>query len=179
MCGAALGASLGRGRAEGVDWFFCQEPAHSLPRARHLRRWEDPPAVTPGQGRSDFLDALAVALDALVRDVDPGQPGAKTGRRRLILVSNFLSPHTTEDPGVDTFLDNLAATAQKHGVSLEVVSLDLEGPDEAGAAAKARNLRLLDMLCMEVRQDPARGTNTPGQGGGSTCACGAEAAGAP
>ena len=108
----------------------------------------DPGAAAPGEGAADFIDALAVAMDALVTDLAAAGPSAG-GRRRILLLSNFLSPHTKDDP-TGQFLAPLVDTMQRSGVHLEVVSVDVARDDAAGAAAKALNRSLLDRVCMET-----------------------------
>jgi hypothetical protein len=87
-------------------------------------------------------------MDALVTDLAAAGPSAG-GRRRILLLSNFLSPHTKDDP-TGQFLAPLVDTMQRSGVHLEVVSVDVARDDAAGAAAKALNRSLLDRVCMET-----------------------------
>jgi hypothetical protein len=117
------------------------------------------PAAPPGQGASDFVDALIVAADALVGDLGELSAAAAAGprakdpsasiRRRFVLLSNFLSPHTKGDPTGEVAAQ-LTGAMQAHAVSLEVVSLDAAAADAEGAGAKALNSRLLDAVCAEV-----------------------------
>jgi hypothetical protein len=105
-------------------------------------------AVSSETGTSDFAEAVAVGLDALVRylqkDSVPLDP--KT-QKRLILISDFANV-PQNDP--ETLVESFTATMNHHKVHLEVVRVPRTGDDSKPLELSDRCEELLQLLCRQV-----------------------------
>lgn len=95
---------------------------------------------TPG----DFVDGLTVGIDVLVKALE-AVPERKKSPKRVILVSNFLSP-TQDDPQTTEFVEILGSQLVDRGAMLQVVSLDIPVDDAAFSTEKNSNCDVLDVL---------------------------------
>lgn len=95
----------------------------------------------------DFIDALAVGLDLLVKSVR-AVPTRAAARKRVIILSNFLSA-ASDDPNGE-FISQITRMMTTHKVALEVVSLDYDVDDATASGVKATNLELLRLLSIHA-----------------------------
>jgi hypothetical protein len=99
-----------------------------------------------GEGASDWLEALCVAVNELAQAED-----LQGHRLRVVLVSNFLAPSSSgQDPDFADVKISLIDAIQAKGISLEIISLDMADDDVAHAAAKAANDAQLAGICAET-----------------------------
>ncbi|KAK9809762.1 hypothetical protein WJX73_003919 [Symbiochloris irregularis] len=103
-----------------------------------------------GSGRSDFVDALTVAVDCIYRAAQerPILEGAGI-KKRVILISNFLQRAAGDAD--DPFLQAIADKMRDKDMLLEIVSVDVPEQDAQAAEDKAFNRQLLDVIMAEVR----------------------------
>ena len=80
-------------------------------------------SIAPGNGLSDFLDALTVAADSLFRTLEDRPELQKAGvTKRILLISDFATP-AKDDPD-DAFVPPLMSKLAEKDVVLEVSCLD-------------------------------------------------------
>ncbi len=80
-------------------------------------------SIAPGNGPSDFLDALTVAADSLFRILEDRPELQKAGvTKRIILISDFATP--AKDDPEDEFVPTLMGKLAEKDVVLEVNCLD-------------------------------------------------------
>ena len=80
-------------------------------------------SIAPGEGQSDFLDALTVAADSLFRTLEDRPELQKAGvTKRIILLSDFATP--AKDDPEDEFIPALMGKLAEKDVLLEVNCLD-------------------------------------------------------
>ena len=114
-----------------------------------LRDLSPPPP--PNNFYPDFVNALSVALDEIVTSVS-GDARREKLPKRIILISNFLSPIEVSID-TDNFLDSLCSTMIRHGVTLEIYSVDVPGDDyadERSRAVKNANVEVVDGICSRL-----------------------------
>ncbi|KAK9814489.1 hypothetical protein WJX72_006674 [[Myrmecia] bisecta] len=105
-----------------------------------------------GNGSSDFLDALTVAVDTIYRTVQERPAMDKdTVKKRIVLLTNFLSP-SAPDPD-NSFAGMLVQKMQDKRISLDIYSVDEPSCDREPRLAKikAQNNDTLDQIRPQVR----------------------------
>ncbi|KAL4443268.1 hypothetical protein ABPG75_011005 [Micractinium tetrahymenae] len=114
--------------------------AHRLgvPDAEYIRTLH---SLAPGEGQSDFFEALGVAAGLLAR------VEARTVDKKIVLLSNLCSP-VAEDTD-EEMVSALAARMQEQGIRLDVVELDAP-EDEQYQGDKQQNLNHLAAINMQV-----------------------------
>lgn len=102
-------------------------------------------------GRSDFLDALAVAADVLVRALkDRPQLESNTVAKRMLFISNFQQP-VEEDGKCET---GLVRELSAKNIQLDVMVVGKKGADEA--RGEASNEAVLARILPGVRHSLRR-----------------------
>ena len=107
-----------------------------------------------GKGNShpaDFTEGLALGVHILRRGIEQ-IPDRLKSPKRVILISNFLSPIQDDDSEnpVSSVMELIADNMIDKGITLQVVSLDIPADDSASKATKDANCDLLDVLLPKV-----------------------------